>query len=114
MKGKTHRKLLGLGLSALLAAGGALSLYAKDTPSPALQMARQLNEAFVEVAEKASASVVVIKVAHRPDYSGNDVYNMDEENPFWEFLPKEFRERMERQREQPQPRQRNRPPRFDG
>ena len=39
-------------------------LAAKDTSS-ALDLARQLNQAFIEVADKVSPAVVVIRVAHR-------------------------------------------------
>src|SRR5688500_4614627 len=63
--------------------------------SPALTLAHQLNDAFVEVAEKVSPSVVVIKLAHKP----GAIEMADEENPFWEFVPKEFRKQFEQERE---------------
>jgi len=35
--------------------------------SPAMDVARQLNQAFIQVADKVSPAVVVIRVAHKPD-----------------------------------------------
>jgi serine protease Do len=65
------------------------------TNSPALDLARQLNEAFVEVAEKVSPSVVVVKIAHKPGSMEVD----DADNPFWDLVPKEFRKQYEEERE---------------
>lgn len=65
------------------------------TNSPALELARQLNRAFVEVAENVSKSVVVIRVAQKAKPLDLD----DEENPFWEFIPREFRRQFEEERE---------------
>src|SRR5262249_23396345 len=45
--------------------------------SPAVETARRLNEAFIEVADRVSPSVVVIEVAHLPDYQESD----ETENP---------------------------------
>ena len=39
-------------------------------PSEALKLAQQLNQAFVEVAESVSPSVVVVRVAKRPQARG--------------------------------------------
>ena len=81
-----------------------------------MDVARQLNDAFIEVAERASASVVVIRVAHRPDA----VHGNGEDNPFFEFLPKEFRKQfqdeMEKQRKKEKERSGGgrREPVFDG
>ena len=57
------------------------------TNAPALDLACQLNNAFIEVAEIVSPGVVVIKVAphHKPGIL-NDL-----DNPWWDMLPKEFR-----------------------
>ena len=49
----------------------------------------------MEVAEKVSPSVVVIKLAHKP----GAIEMADEDNPFWEFVPKEFRKQFEQERE---------------
>ena len=73
-----------------------LALSAADiTNSPALDLARQLNKAFIEVAENVSPSVVVIKVAQKSRAEALD----DPENPFWDLVPKEFREQFEKERE---------------
>src|SRR5688572_6618310 len=65
-------------------------------PSPALEMARQLNQAFIEVAEQVSPAVVVVMVAHKPDYEKVD----PTESPLWEFLPPELRKQLEEQLEE--------------
>ncbi|MBM3876498.1 MAG: PDZ domain-containing protein [Verrucomicrobia bacterium] len=99
--------LLLLALASALAAPGS----AADKPSPALEMARQLNQAFIEVADKASASVVVLRVAHKPGYQSPE----EEANPLWEMVPKEFRKQLEDQMERRrQRRQRSSEPIFDG
>ncbi len=60
-----------------------------------MQTARQLNDAFVEVAERVSPAVVVIEVAHRPDYRSPD----ERDNPALEAVPPEMRRRFEEQSE---------------
>ena len=104
-----------------VAMAGALGLnaappIAKD--SPALDLARQLNSAFIEVADKVSPAVVVIKVAHKPSMLQLD----DEENPLWEMIPREFRKQLEEQRDKQREKQQrrggkpgaSREPIFDG
>jgi serine protease Do len=97
----------------LLAAALAFSARAA-TNSPALDLARQLNSAFVEVAETVSPSVVVIRVANKPGKLDLD----DEDNPFWDFMPEEFRrqfrEEMEKRRKEEEEESKTSPPRFDG
>ena len=80
--------------------------------SAALNMARQLNQAFIEVADSVSPAVVVIKVAHKHDASAFD----DEENPLWDLIPRQFRRQLEEQREKQKREGRERPrePVFDG
>ncbi|MEW6159215.1 MAG: trypsin-like peptidase domain-containing protein [Verrucomicrobiota bacterium] len=78
-------------------------------PSPALEMARQLNEAFIEVADTVSPSVVVIEVAHRPDSKEED------DNPLLDLFPPELRRQFEerfRRRDSEKPSRRA--PVFDG
>lgn len=73
--------------------------------SPALDLARQLNQAFVEVAENVSPSVVVVQVARRSGY--HDFGNMGDS--FWDLLPEEFRDQLREQHEnQPEERPENR------
>lgn len=76
----------------------ACALGTRAADSPALDLARQLNNAFIEVADKVSPSVVVIKVAQRDQ--GMD---LDADSPFWELVPKEFRRRMQEEREKTRP-----------
>ena len=105
---KLNRKHLVLG--ALLAALSALPVSAAAKDSAAMDLARQLNQAFIEVADKASPSVVVVSVAHKPDYSESNM----QENPLWEWLPREFRRQMEERSRPRSETQRNRPPVFSG
>ncbi|MEY2427938.1 MAG: serine protease Do [Verrucomicrobiota bacterium] len=65
-------------------------------PSANLQLARQLNQAFVEVAENVSPSVVVITVTPKAAVTTMD----EEENSPFENLPREFRRRFRRQLEE--------------
>jgi serine protease Do len=71
------------------------SIPAKDSPATALQLARSLNQAFIDVAEQASSSVVVIMVAHRRPIFDLD----DQDNPFWDMIPRQFRKQFEEERE---------------
>jgi serine protease Do len=57
---------------------GNLALWAKD--SPALELARQLNDAFTEIADKASPVVVVITVDEKPDGSEDEVWSWFRDN----------------------------------
>ncbi len=85
-------------------------------PSEALKLAQQLNQAFVEVAESVSESVVVVRVASKPQARG-----AFGNSPFFDQLPEEYRKFFERQQEQerrerPEPpaKPRSRKPIFDG
>jgi S1-C subfamily serine protease len=88
------------------------------TNSPALDLARQLNNAFVEVAEAVSPSVVVIRVANKPGKLPFD----DDDNPFWDLLPKgmpeEFRrhykDELDKRRKEAEEEAKSSPPKFDG
>jgi serine protease Do len=61
-----------------------------------LQLARQLNQAFIEVAEKLSPAVVIITVVQKP---GTAVAEDDESNAL-DALPPELRKHLRRQREE--------------
>ena len=65
------------------------------TNSPALDLARQLNNAFIEVAEKVSPSVVVIRVAQRERADALE----DSDNPLWDLVPEDLRKQFEEERE---------------
>jgi Do/DeqQ family serine protease len=84
---------LSLIVSAGLLGSGAIA-FAKD--SSALEMAKQLNEAFVEVADKVSPSVVVITVTEKSNYHGN-MYedNGDDSSSPWDMLPPDLRRYFE-------------------
>lgn len=85
------------GTLALLAFAGLLSA-AEPSPGP-MELARQLNEAFVRVAERVSPSVVVIAVTRRAEAAASEL----EASPFWEWFPREFRRQFEeRFRAQPE------------
>jgi serine protease Do len=107
------RKLRSQNCQAALAAGLLLTspgLQAQPDTS-ALATARQLNEAFIQVADRVSPAVVIIEIAHRPDYLDTE----QEPNPMLEMLPPElrrqFEERSEKKRQERPP---HRPPVFDG
>ncbi|MDP7013321.1 MAG: trypsin-like peptidase domain-containing protein, partial [Verrucomicrobiota bacterium] len=89
-------------------------------PSEALKLAQQLNQAFVEVAETVSESVVVVRVASKSRSQGL-FGNPFGRSPFFDQLPEEFRDYFERQQreqereqEEPPARPRSRKPVFDG
>jgi serine protease Do len=88
-----------LGTALLLTSPSA----AREAPS-AMDLARQLNQAFIDVADKVSPAVVVIRVAHKPDY--NEL--SDEDNTLLDALPPELRRRLE-ERRQRQPRRGHEP-----
>ena len=82
-----HTALLALPVSAAPPPGGEIS--------PALALARQLNQAFIELADKVSPAVVVVSVAQKPGAE----FNL-EDHPFLEMFPPEMREQFKKQREQ--------------
>ncbi|MEY2407353.1 MAG: serine protease Do [Verrucomicrobiota bacterium] len=85
-----------LGGIAFVVAAPAITAAESSTP---IEVARQLNRAFVELADKVSPSVVVISVAHRFPRAGID----DEDDSFapeYEQLPKDLRKWFEKRREQ--------------
>ncbi len=59
--------------------------------SASLNLARQLNQAFIEVADNVSPAVVVIKVVGKPD-DGQSLLERD--IPFFDMLPPELKERF--------------------
>jgi serine protease Do len=66
----------GLLAAGLMMAGGT----ATALDSPALTLARQLNDAFIQVADSVSPAVVVIDVTEKPDTNSND-----DPGSFWDF-----------------------------
>jgi serine protease Do len=71
-----------MGGALLASSGGA---FAKDA-SPALELAQQLNQAFIEVAAQASESVVVIEVSQKA--TGMRIPG---ESDIWGYVPPELR-----------------------
>jgi len=109
---------IGIRAVATLAIGASIILpsqQATAAESSNMSLARQLNNAFIEVADKVSPSVVVIRVAHK-----NRVAALldGEEGQQWEFIPKEFRKQLEeyfkKQKEQEEQEEPNGEPRYDG
>jgi len=68
-------------------------------PSEALKLAQQLNQAFIEVAESVSKSVVIVRVAPKPQ-TGGAFGNPYQNSPFFDQLPEEYRRFFERQQEE--------------
>jgi len=83
------------------------SVLATDAPS-GIELARQINQAFIGVAEKVSPSVVIIRVARRPDFPELNPQN----HPFLDMVPELRREWEEQLKRQPRPSPR-RGPVFD-
>src|ERR1019366_5178417 len=85
-------------LPLLVAAGLALAAQPalSREPSANLDLARQLNQAFVEVADKVSSSVVFINVVQKPAASATE----DEPNGLFDSLPREFWRYFHKQLEQ--------------
>jgi serine protease Do len=80
----------------LLALAGALRLTAAETKEMTpLDLARQLNQAFVEVSEKVSRSVVIIKVAHKPSFRAEN----NPGNPFRTDPPRAGEPRLRKPKE---------------
>jgi len=80
---KTASLLAACCLAAASMASGAPPAAGNSTP---LDLARQLNEAFVEVADKVSPSVVVIDI--RQKVNGRE---SDDGGSYWDILPPELR-----------------------
>jgi serine protease Do len=98
-----------VGAALLLAA----PLSGRAAPANGLSLAKQLNEAFVSVAEKASATVVTLQV------EGKAPAMSEESFPFFDMLPpglrRQFEQEFERRRESPsQPSPRRRAPTTTG
>ena len=91
---------------------GNFPVKAVDT-SEALKLAQQLNQAFVEVAESVSKSVVEVRVsksAENYQMQGEQFRN----SPFFDQLPEDFRKFFEQQPQQREQPNRSREPIYDG
>ena len=113
---KTNRLSTALCLLALAGTQTITPLHAAQKESAAITLARQLNQAFIEVADQVSPSVVVIRVAQKQDRT---MFGIETDgNPLFEMLPREFRkqieEQFEKRRKQRTEAQQGRPPQFNG
>ncbi len=105
-------------LSAGLLGGAVTNSPARAAePSEALKLAQQLNQAFIEVAESVSKSVVIVRVAPKPQ-TGGVFGNPFRNSPFFDQLPEDYRRFFERQQEEreekTEPSRRPRKPVFSG
>ncbi len=91
------RNFLSLGLV------GCALMLSSASASPNLDLARQLNQAFIEVAEKVSPAVVVITVTTKPAKDEPADAEPDAENSFpnefWREFHRQFREGSPREKE---------------
>ena len=100
-------------LCSILICWGLINVKAAE-PSDALKLAQQLNQAFVEVAEKVSKSVVVVRVAKNPG-AGSQMDGQFRNSPFFDQLPEDMRKFFQQpERLEPPQRPRSREPIFDG
>lgn len=108
----TNRFSTALCALALAGAQAIAPLTAATKESPAIALARQLNQAFIEVADQVSPSVVVIRVAQKQD---RNMFGFDTEgNPFFEEFRRRFDEQFRRRQRNDGQSQPERPPQFNG
>ncbi len=96
--------LLSAAAALVLASPRARALDAVATPKPSanLELARQLNQAFVEVAQEVSPAVVVITVTQKPMLNPHmDDGSDDEQDPLEEFR-RFFRQHQQQQQQSPE------------
>jgi serine protease Do len=97
---------------ALAGAHAFAPLLAAQKESAAIALARQLNQAFIEVADQVSPSVVVIRVAQKQDRT---MFGIEMEgNPFFEEFRRRFDEQFRRRQRNEGQSQPERPPEFNG
>ncbi|MBI3417347.1 MAG: trypsin-like peptidase domain-containing protein [Verrucomicrobia bacterium] len=101
----------------LLAAAGVLTGTSlpmiTEAASADLDIARKLNQAFIEVADKVSPAVVVVKVKQKPGAAESD----EDGGGFFDMLPPGLRRRLEEQFDKDRKEQQRRRPsqrQFDG
>lgn len=100
-------------ICSILICWGLINVKAAE-PSDALKLAQQLNQAFVEVAEKVSKSVVVVRVAKNPG-AESQMDGQFRNSPFFDQLPEDMRKFFQQpERLEPPQRPRSREPIFDG
>lgn len=80
----------------------AREVEATATPTANLELARQLNQAFVQVAEQVSPCVVVITVTQKPSTNPHGDDGMDDEQNPWEQFRRFFKQYDPDQQQQQQ------------
>jgi serine protease Do len=96
----------------------ASSALPAELPASPADVARQLNQAFIDLADKVSPAVVVISVAHKsPQLDSED--DDDPLAPYYDQMPKEFKRWFDKRREQQKKKEEeegdsNKDPIFDG
>jgi serine protease Do len=96
---RSKLNLLPLLMCPLMSPGVPSANAGEPLPGPGLELARQLNEAFVQVAEQVSPSVVVIRVDQHVE-----VISVDEDDEdSLDVVPREFRRYFRRRGEDPAP-----------
>jgi serine protease Do len=109
---KTNPFSTALCVLALAGAHAFAPLLAAQKESAAIALARQLNQAFIEVADQVSPSVVVIRVAQKQDRT---MFGIEMEgNPFFEEFRRRFDEQFRRRQRNEGQSQPERPPEFNG
>jgi serine protease Do len=109
----TTWKLVTLAIAGALLGSAPNVVYSAESSN--MSLARQLNNAFIEVADKVSPSVVVIRVAQKNQVASLFGEGGDER---FEFIPREFRkqfeEYFEKQKEQEEKEEPDSERRFNG
>ena len=96
-------------LSAALLGSGAGFMPLLAAPPTAIEVARQLNEAFVDVAQRGTASVVVVQVSQKLETLAGK-----SDHPFLKQMPEEMREQFEEHLRKERERQEREGPSFNG
>lgn len=96
-------------LSAALLGSGGGSIPLLAAPPTAIEVARQLNEAFVDVAQRGTASVVVVQVSQKLETLAGK-----SDHPFLKQMPEEMREQFEEHLRKERERQEREGPSFNG
>lgn len=96
-------------LSAALLGSAAGSACLQAAAPTAIEVARQLNEAFVDVAQRGTASVVVVQVSQKLETLADK-----SDHPFLKQMPEEMREQFEEHLRKERERQEREGPSFNG
>jgi serine protease Do len=92
LKNKSLRSRLLLSIALIFCLNPIL---AEEADSTALDFARKLNQAFIEVVDSVAPAVVVIQVAHAPRYSQQSLLRQFYPPNHYYFLPPEMKKQLE-------------------